>query len=352
MCRRRTLIILWRRPHPDSSFDAARAACTGALAWHPGQNDGRMNPSPLEANYQIEQLDLTSLHDRAVTPVMRNDRGLFFFDPDALAAVAETQRNSFATAAPFPHVVMDGLFPQQAIDDVLEEFPEPSPDWLRFDRETSVKLAMPNEWSMGPSTRHLLSQFNSAAFVNFLEHLSGIEGLIPDPHLEGGGLHQIERGGFLKVHADFNRQERLRLDRRLNILLYLNRNWADGWGGQLELWNQSMTDCVRRISPIFNRMVLFATTDLAYHGHPEPLQCPAGVSRRSIALYYYTNGRPELERSPTHSSLYQRRPGRDESLRRPLWKDFIPPVLGRIRRQGADKRAHAQATPLTASPAR
>ena len=111
-----------------------------------------------------------------------------------------------------------------------------------------------------------------------------------------------------------------------------------------------MTDCVRRISPIFNRMVLFATTDLAYHGHPEPLQCPPGVSRRSLALYYYTNGRPELERSPAHSSLYQRRPGQDQRLRRPLWKDFIPPVLGRIRRHGADKRAHAQATPLTVSP--
>jgi hypothetical protein len=312
-----------------------------------------MNPPAMETASQTEYLDLAPLHDPALTPVMRNDGGHCFFDPDALALIARTHASSFAAAVPFPHVVIDGLFPQRAIDPVLEEFPEPSANWVRFDRETSVKFAMPNEWTMGPATRHLLSQFNSASFVNFLEQLSGIDGLIPDPHFEGGGLHQIERGGFLKVHADFNRQERLGLDRRLNILLYLNRDWDDGWGGQLELWNQSMTDCVRRIAPIFNRMVVFTTTDHAYHGHPEPLQCPLGVRRRSLALYYYTNGRPQHERSPAHSSLYQRRPGQDHKLRRPLWKDFIPPVLGRIRRPSAHKRARApQATPPPASPVR
>ena len=302
-----------------------------------------MKSSTTEANYQREYLELQRLAHPVVTPVMRNDRGMFFFDPDLLDAVAETYGKSFATAAPFPHVVVDGLFPQQAVDDVLEEFPEPSArsDWIRLYDETSAKLAMPHDWTMGPSTRHLLNELNSGAFVNFLEHLSGIEGLIPDPHYGGGGLHQMERGGYLKVHADFNRHGRLGLDRRLNVLLYLNRNWDDGWGGQLELWDMNMTSCVQRISPILNRMVVFATTDLSYHGLPDPLQCPPSVTRRSLALYYYTNGRPENERSRAHSSLYQRRPGQDPSLRRPVWKDFIPPVAGRIRRHVARKRAGA-----------
>jgi Rps23 Pro-64 3,4-dihydroxylase Tpa1-like proline 4-hydroxylase len=306
-----------------------------------------------EANYQSEYLDLQRLPQRVVTPVMRNDRGMFFFEPDLLHAVAEMHRESFANAAPFPHVVVDGLFPQQAVDQVQSEFPEPSArsDWIRLYNETSAKLAMPHDWTMGPSIRHLLNQFNSAAFVNFLEHLSGIEGLIPDPHYAGGGLHQMERGGFLKVHADFNRHGRLGLDRRLNVLLYLNRDWDDGWGGHLELWDRTMTSCVQRISPIFNRMVVFATTDLSYHGLPDPMQCPPSVTRRSLALYYYTNGRPEHERSRAHSSLYQRRPGQDPSLRRPLWNDFIPPVAGRIRRYVARKRAGArQETLLAASP--
>lgn len=298
-----------------------------------------MKPSPAEANYQSEYLGRQQLPHPAVRPVMRNDRGMFFFDPDLLDAVAETYGESFATAAPFPHVVVDDLFPEQAVDDVLKEFPEPSTrsDWIRCDRETSVKLAMPNDWTMGPSIRHLLNEFNSAAFVDFLEHLTGIEGLIPDPHYVGGGLHQIERGGYQKVHADFNHHERLPLDRRLVVMLYLNRNWDDGWGGQLELWDMTMTTCVQRISPIFNRMVVFATTDLAYHGLPDPLQCPSTVTRRSLALYYYTNGRPEHERSRAHGTLYQRRPGQDPSLRRPLWKEFIPPIGGRIRRYLAHK---------------
>ena len=312
-----------------------------------------MKPLPTEADYQGEYLDLRRMPRPAAIPVMQNEGGMFFFDPDLLNAVAGTYRESFAAAAPFPHVVVDGLFPQEAVDDVLKEFPEPSArtDWIRLYDETSAKLAMPHDWTMGPSTRHLLNQFNSAAFVNFLEHLSGIEGLIPDPHYGGGGLHQMESGGYLKVHADFNRHGGLRLDRRLNVLLYLNRDWDDGWGGQLELWDKTMTSCVQRISPIFNRMVVFATTDLSYHGLPEPLQCPSTVTRRSLALYYYTNGRPEHERSPAHSSLYQRRPGQDSSLRQPLWKDLIPPVAGRIRRHVARKRAAAQqATPPAAPP--
>jgi Rps23 Pro-64 3,4-dihydroxylase Tpa1-like proline 4-hydroxylase len=301
-------------------------------------------PDPTGADFRGELFDLQSQSHPAMTPVMRGDKAWYFFDPDLLHQVAETYRASFVTAAPFPHAVVDGLFPEQVLDDVLEEFPEPSDrsDWIPLYDETSAKMALSHDWTMGPSTRHLLNQLNSGAFVNFLEHLSGIEGIIPDPHYGGGGLHQMERGGFLKVHADFNRHGRLGLDRRLNVLLYLNRDWDDGWGGQLELWDETMTSCVQRISPIFNRMVVFATTDLSYHGLPDPLYCPPGVNRRSLATYYYTNGRPEHERSPMHSSLYQRRPGQDPDLRRSLWKDFIPPIADRVRQHIARRRAAAR----------
>ncbi len=147
--------------------------------------------------------------------------------------------------------------------------------------------------------------------VNFLEKLTGISGLIPDPHYLGGGLHQIERGGFLKIHADFNRHSRLKLDRRINVLLYLNRPWEDTWGGHLELWDSTMTICADKIAPLFNRLVVFTTTDSSFHGHPDPLDCPPDVVRRSLALYYYTNGRPEREQSKVHSTLHQARPGED-----------------------------------------
>ena len=155
---------------------------------------------------------------------------------------------------------------------------------------------------MGPTTRLLLSQFNAATFVNFLEQLTGISGLIPDPHFFGGGMHTIEAGGYLRVHADFNHYPRLDLERRINALLYLNRDWQDEWGGHLELWR---TVAARELSiaPIFNRLVIFSITDTAYHGHPNPLETPPGVARRSLALYYYSVDRPTDERTEAHSTL-------------------------------------------------
>jgi Rps23 Pro-64 3,4-dihydroxylase Tpa1-like proline 4-hydroxylase len=119
-----------------------------------------------------------------------------------------------------------------------------------------------------------------------------------------GGLHQIERGGFLDVHIDFNVHPKLRLDRRLNMLIYLNHDWPEEYGGHLELWSRDMTSCEKRILPLFNRTVIFSTTDGSFHGHPRPLSCPEGRTRKSVSLYYYTSGRPEEERSPAHDTIF------------------------------------------------
>jgi Rps23 Pro-64 3,4-dihydroxylase Tpa1-like proline 4-hydroxylase len=258
---------------------------------------------------------------------------LAFLDPDVLLRVADTHREQFAAGAPFPHVVIDNLFDPTILDAVVAEFPKPQDrtDWIRAKRDTSVKLAMPHDWKLGTTTRLFLNQLNCSAFVQFLERLTGIEGLIPDPHFEGGGLHQIERGGYLKVHADFNMHERLRLDRRLNAIVYLNRGWQEEWGGHLELWDRSMSIAVQKIAPEFNRLVVFATIDWGFHGHPDPLQTPEGVTRRSLATYYYSSGRPADEQAAAHDSLYQRRPGER------LLRDWIPPavvdIVKRLRRR-------------------
>jgi hypothetical protein len=117
--------------------------------------------------------------------------------------------------------------------------------------------------------------------------------LVPDPYLEGGGIHQIGTGGYLKVHADFNWNERLNLYRRLNILIYLNDSWDESWGGALELWTSDMARCSKRVPPQSNTMVVFTTDDRSFHGHPHPLATPDGVHRDSIPLYYYSSLRPE-----------------------------------------------------------
>jgi hypothetical protein len=252
----------------------------------------------------------------------------YYFSNESLSELADRHRDRFRTAEPFPHVVFEDFLPAWVLDKVVTEFPTPeSAPWKKFDKTTSKKLASEGEEFFGEFTLHLLAQFNSSVFLRFLEQLTGIDGLVPDPYFEGGGLHQIERGGFLKVHADFNRHEKLRLDRRLNAIAYLNRDWQESYGGALELWDRKMTHPVAEVLPVFNRFVVFATTDFAYHGHPDPLACPPDRTRRSLALYYYTNGRPAEERSSEHSTLYQRRPGERQGRARRAVERVTPPVL-------------------------
>lgn len=221
-------------------------------------------------------------------------------DPGAL-------RESFRTAEPFPHIAIDGLFDERDLDDVLRDFPAPDAmKWMRFDNPLERKLGFHHEKSsISPRIRAFLDAMNGFEMLQFLEALTGIDGLIPDPYFGGGGLHQIEPGGFLKIHADFNVHPKLHLDRRLNMLVYLNREWREEWGGHLELWDAGMTACRKRILPLFNRTVVFATTDTSFHGHPRPLTSPPGITRKSVSLYYYTAGRPEEERSAPHDTIFR-----------------------------------------------
>lgn len=240
----------------------------------------------------------------------------FSFDPVALNKVAVSLVGAYQSASPFPHAVIEGVLPDDVLAAVVDEFPTPTPRWRHFDDPRQKKFgAGPREADdLGPVTRNVLAEFNSAAFVDFLQLLTSIrEPLIPDPHYRGGGLHQIPPGGYLDIHADFNRHPDFGLERRVNVLLYLNRDWRPEWGGDLELWDSTMTRAGQRIAPLFNRMVVFTITDRAFHGHPEPLRCPADQTRRSLAFYYYSNGRPEEEHSDPHSTLFQDRPNADTS---------------------------------------
>lgn len=222
------------------------------------------------------------------------------YDPLAL-------RDQYARAEPFPHIVLDGLFDDADLDTVLSEFPTAEATrWMKFDNPQEKKLGFYHELSeIKPPVRRFLEAMNGFEMLTFLEQLTGIEGLIPDPYFGGGGLHQIEAGGFLKIHADFNVHPKLKIDRRLNMLIYLNRDWRDEYGGHLELWDSAMRSCVKRILPSFNRTVVFTTTDTSYHGHPDPLTPPPGETRKSVSLYYYTAGRPEVERSAPHQTIFR-----------------------------------------------
>jgi Rps23 Pro-64 3,4-dihydroxylase Tpa1-like proline 4-hydroxylase len=258
-----------------------------------------------------------------------------FLPLSKMADIADNMHVSYQSATPFPHFYVDDFFEPTLIDQVLSEFPAPGQiAWQKFDNNQEIKLASAEEASFGPITRLLLYHMNSITFLDFLSKITGIENLISDPCFDGGGLHQIPRGGKLGVHTDFNKHRRYGLDRRLNALLYLNKDWREDYGGHLELWNRSVTQCEAKILPVFNRLAVFATTDYTFHGHPDPLRCPEGMTRKSLALYYYSNGRPAEEISGEHSTVFKTRP-QDNSptpLRKRFEKfarDVLPPIVVR-----------------------
>lgn len=234
-----------------------------------------------------------------------------------LAAWAMAERDNYAVASPFPHAVNTSFLDPDVLAQIEREFPGPDDisDWkLReslddYGRPAQLlKLHCMNEFKLGATLRALLYELNSARFLLILEHLTGIRGLISDPHFQGAGLHSYLPGALLRVHSDFNFHPIYKLDRRLNLLLYLNDNWSPEWGGELEFWDKTMTRCGRRIAPISNTCVVFSTTKDSFHGMPDPLRCPEGRTRNSIALYYYSNGLSESERYEVAKTLWQSRP--------------------------------------------
>ena len=207
-------------------------------------------------------------------------------------------KDNYINANPFPNIVIDDFFCEEFLNDVLNEFPNLSKKQNSdsYVNQNEIKFA-DNLYSDFPKNIKLLFDFlNSNYFVGFLQKITNInEKLIIDEKLNGGGLHEIKKGGLLKIHSDFNRHPILNLDRRLNVLVYLNKDWNEDYGGHLQLWDKEMQKCEKKILPIFNRMVIFSTTDYSNHGHPDPLNCPDIRSRKSVATYYYSDGRPSNE---------------------------------------------------------
>lgn len=145
------------------------------------------------------------------------------------------------------------------------------------------------------SVKKIVDYLNSPKMVEYLESLTQIKELQPDNFNMGGGIHKTKKGGHLDIHADFNIHRNTKKYRRVNLLLYMNSNYKDEYNGHLELWNNEMTKCEKKIAPIFNRAVIFRTTDDAYHGHLSKWN--ADYDRLSFAMYYYTDDRPEHEKS-------------------------------------------------------
>lgn len=215
-----------------------------------------------------------------------------------LLPVAERYR----TAEPFPHRIIDDFADPAVLDRCLELLPaESNREWRLFQ---NGKRSFNNMKSLPSLVQDVFRELNSPEFVGWLRAMTGVDDLTPDKTFGGAGIHVTPRKGKLDVHVDYNMHPDGRY-RRVNCFLFLNRNWEEDWGGELELWDMQKRDCVRRIVPRFNRFVMFGSTETSYHGHPKPLNCPPDRRRISFACYYFSRSQPP-DFKEKHSTLYVR----------------------------------------------
>ena len=236
--------------------------------------------------------------------------------------VTEKEINEYNQAQPFPHIVIDNFLPPSILNGVIDDFRNHN-DWgwdnSQYSQQHQVKKFF-STWNengnniLPINTKLILNYLNSPETISMLEKLTGINGLIADPTLLGGGMHKIDSGGKLSIHADSRKHAVTGNYRRINLLVYLNKNWNSEWGGSLQLWNNDMTTMVQDIQPFFNRVVIFNTGGDTYHGHPHDLNTPEGVSRISLALYYYTKENPDTDENNVTSAVWKDVPSETKQI--------------------------------------
>lgn len=206
----------------------------------------------------------------------------------------------FRNAQPFPHLVIDGAVDDATLRAAVKCWPPAdAPQWYHGQRRKHSFAAVAD---LAEPLQGVALALNGEAFTDWLSIVTGIVDLSADPSFEGAGLHEIERGGCLPMHCDFNRLGELY--RRVNVLLYCNVRWDEDWRGSLELADDPSNPSIRKIiHPVFNRLVIAESSDRSWHGHPHVLRCPPGITRRSIAAYYYS-AFPHESYQEDHSTRY------------------------------------------------
>jgi hypothetical protein len=228
----------------------------------------------------------------------------------------EALRTQYRTAAPFPFICIDNFLEPEFANQVAGSYPSYA-DANQMGREFRAlnenrKIQICEYEKFPDPAKRLADALSDAQFLNDLSDITGIQKLLWDHKLGGGGLHQTASSGLLDVHVDFNRLEDGGLFRRLNLLLYLNPVWDPAWGGLLELWDQDVKQRRHAFTPVHNRCVIFETSEISFHG-VTAVKCPGDVSRKSFAAYYYTKEAPPGYAGVDHTTVFKMRP--DERLK-------------------------------------
>ena len=244
---------------------------------------------------------------------------------------------AFQTAIPFPHVAIDDFLEEELCRSVaaalpsFEEAKNLGRHFVALNEQGKVQITDASKFN--PAVADLNRALADPDFLRDLSEITGIDNLLADPELAGGGIHMTGPRGRLDVHIDFNYIEDRKLHRRLNLLLYLNERWEPDWGGAVELWDAKVTHRHHAFSPIFNRCVIFETSDRSFHG-VEPVRCPPSVTRNSFAVYYYTREAPPHYRGVNHSTVFVARP-------QERWRRYVLMPAQRIKNAARRLRGRA-----------
>jgi Rps23 Pro-64 3,4-dihydroxylase Tpa1-like proline 4-hydroxylase len=245
-------------------------------------------------------------------------------------------RSTYRDAKPFPHVVIDNLFPERILDSLLAEMSQMrSEQWSNIEQDARERTArMRSAAEMGAAGQALLSIVHSAAFLYFLSEVVGIEQLLPDPYLQGAGYALMRRGDYFNVHADRNVAYDTGLTRRLAMIIFLNKSWSPQYHGRLELWSPDGKRCEASVEPLFNKTIIFEVAYPNFHGVPTPLACPSNRVRQSFITYYHTAGLKEQRDLKPHTSIFAPRfYGTNRVTLRSVVRDLTPPLLARVIRR-------------------
>lgn len=226
----------------------------------------------------------------------------------------------YQSAKPFPHIVLDGLWRPDVLEQIDAEFPSRlNRDWHDWSTDNEKKQTSKGISGLQPFSQLIFQLMNSSPFIDAMKAITGFDDLLPDPTFYGAGLHESFAGGWLDVHNDYINHRELPLARRINVLVYINHDWRPEWKGDLELWDAATGARAAGFAPVFNRTIIFNTTADALHGFPEPIACPPDRSRRLLSVYYWSADQSLLADAPDIAWIKTQK-------RKLAWTDFTPPV--------------------------
>ena len=210
-------------------------------------------------------------------------------------------RNKFINAKPFSYVIIDNFLKEEYLEELYKNYPMIDETWHKYNNPLEVKYAYDNLNNMPEVYKNFFYYLNSDLFIDELKEITGICNLEYDPYLHGAGIHSMPNRGRLHMHLDYEKHPYSGKERRLNLIYFLNKEWKDSWGGELEFWDNELLLTPNKliegqipnkkvnIKPVYNRAVFFKTNDISWHGIPEIMSCPNDIQRKSVACYWISD---------------------------------------------------------------